>query len=448
MALNIQQEQCLNNASATPISNAFSGLSSNFNTIEWLKATNPYRSQSGRKIKLLTSLTPFTNDPLIEFIAASVPKNCFEGWGYLGAAIRAVLAGDVWQARHLAYYAELRAAMSILGSQGVGVFDNTHIIIDGNSKCNVFPSNGSGKTLGTHLFTWEAIEHWSKQPKCIKILGDQIIAFGFSLNEWLHEFPIPHNSVVTGYQMLNEWGFDLHSLSKDRDIRNQVSYSPNFSSTKDYVTPKSMHEMLNGYWQLSEPGSQAFSVLDKFIVRFTLQKRHNASGSKKTLEDAVSVAVDTLFSHGMGNGTQIKDFLKNKNKAANPELFRDANKQSQLYESTQYKEVIARAFLLCRLASASTNDLVKSSGLSLSDMHNWWQYEGLKRGLWKKGQEPADVVDMWQDVELAMSDISNWIAANNTEPKKSCLLSLHDAEATNLVSLAKFERIALWALPQ
>lgn len=447
MALNIQQEQCLNNASAIPISNAFSSLSSNFNTIEWLKPNNPYRSSSSSKIKQLTSLIPFTDDPLIEFIAASVPKNCFESWGYLGAAVRAVLAGDVWQARHLAYYAELRAAMSILGSQGIGVFDHNHIIIDNNNRCNLFPLNDINRPSGTHLFTWEAIEYWSKQPKCTQLFGDQIKAFGYSLNEWLIAFPIPHTN-TTGYQMLNDWGFDLQNLSKDRETRNQVSYSPNFNPAKHYVTPNSIYDMLSSYWQFSEPSGQAFSELDKFIVRLTLQKRFKASRSRSTLEIAVNSAVDKLFTHGMGDGTQIKDFLKNRELNATPQFFTDAFKTSDLYASNQYKEVIARAFLLCRLASASTNNLVRTCGLKLSDLHTWWEFEGLKRGLWKKDQPPELVIDMWQDVGMAISDIGDWIKANNTEPQKSCLLSLQETEATNLVSLAKFERIALWALPQ
>jgi hypothetical protein len=447
MTLNTQQEQCLSNASATPILNAFSGLSSNFNTIEWLNPTNPYRSQPGSKIKQLTSLTPFADDPLVEFIAATVPKNCFEGWGYLGAAVRAVLSGDVWQARHLAYYAELRAAMSILGSQGIGVFDHNHIIVDNNNKCNIFPLSDMNRTLGTHLFAWEAIEYWSKQPKCIKLFGDQIKAFGYSLNEWLIAFPIPHTN-TTGYQMLNDWGFDLLNLSKDRETRNQVSYSPNFNPVKDYITPNSIYDMLSSYWKFSEPSSQAFSELDTFIVRLTLQKRFKASNSRSTLETVVNSAVDKLFTHGMGDGVQIKDFMKNRALNATPQFFADAFKTSDLYASNQYREVIARAFLLCRLASASTNNLVKSSGSKLSDLNTWWEYEGLKRGLWKKNQKPEPLIDMWEDVSVAMSDINQWILDNNTEPQKSCLLSLHDAEASNLISLAKFERIALWALPQ
>ena len=39
------------------------------------------------------------------------------------------MAGDPDAARHLGYYAELRATMSILAGDGIGVFQNKHIIV-------------------------------------------------------------------------------------------------------------------------------------------------------------------------------------------------------------------------------------------------------------------------------------------------------------------------------
>jgi len=61
---------------------------------------------------------------LSEYIAASCLLHCSDGWSYLGRAISALLRGDPHRARHLAYYAELRAATALLAKVGVSSIDS------------------------------------------------------------------------------------------------------------------------------------------------------------------------------------------------------------------------------------------------------------------------------------------------------------------------------------
>ena len=54
-----------------------------------------------------------------EYVAASAPTHLIDGWSYLARAIDALLRGDAPAAVHLGYYAELRAAMSLLAGGGI-----------------------------------------------------------------------------------------------------------------------------------------------------------------------------------------------------------------------------------------------------------------------------------------------------------------------------------------
>ncbi len=58
---------------------------------------------------------------IIEVIAVRGPLHAIDGWSYFSRSLSALLSGDPHAARHLAYYAELRASLSILASTGIGV---------------------------------------------------------------------------------------------------------------------------------------------------------------------------------------------------------------------------------------------------------------------------------------------------------------------------------------
>jgi hypothetical protein len=67
---------------------------------------------------------------LAQYIAASSILHCADGWSYLGRAINCLLKGDPHRVVHLAYYAELRAALSLLASEAIGVFSRNNFVID------------------------------------------------------------------------------------------------------------------------------------------------------------------------------------------------------------------------------------------------------------------------------------------------------------------------------
>ena len=84
----------------------------------WLGQNNSFiRDTKNKIIKFNGGSTPSDHEHLADYIAASVFGTCLRWLGiFLGRAIEAELAGDPDIARHLAYYAELRAGISFLAS--------------------------------------------------------------------------------------------------------------------------------------------------------------------------------------------------------------------------------------------------------------------------------------------------------------------------------------------
>ena len=71
-----------------------------------------------------------TSAHFVEACAVSGPNHCVDGWSYAARSISALLAGDLHATRHLAYYAQLRAALSILAGLGVGIFNKINFIVN------------------------------------------------------------------------------------------------------------------------------------------------------------------------------------------------------------------------------------------------------------------------------------------------------------------------------
>lgn len=68
-------------------------------------------------------------DELADYAAISCWGHVFDGWRYLSLAASALLQASRGKALHLAYYAELRAAMCILACSGIVTLKRRHYSI-------------------------------------------------------------------------------------------------------------------------------------------------------------------------------------------------------------------------------------------------------------------------------------------------------------------------------
>lgn len=190
MPINVIDQPKLARADPARISLIFPNLVKNWQKQRWLSAKNRYAIKCVERIAADTRVggPGLRHADLQSYVAASSVIHCMDSWSYLARAIEAELSGDFSGARHLAYYAELRAAMSLLASGGIGVFKNKHVSVKADRRCESIAKSG-----GTHEFVWDALEFWARQSFAAQQVLDVIRPGGKPLCDWLTHFPMCPN---------------------------------------------------------------------------------------------------------------------------------------------------------------------------------------------------------------------------------------------------------------
>ena len=429
MALKSNQKNTLNQASRSAIRKAMPRLKRYWSKKSWLSGHNPYRKNSIKQIdKDYKNNNKISNpNQLSEYIAASAIVHCFDGWSYLGRALEAEMAGDPDAARHLGYYAELRAAMSVLASDGIGVFQNRHIIVTQNQKCV------SLYYRGTHAFVWEALKTWADLPAGSDILFRVIKPGGVPLREWLGQFSVGSKFIASKW--LQQWGLDLSQLIMDRKARNLASYRPTaFTSYGPRPIGDTMEAILR-FWKICEPEAVGgFPVLDRHLLRHSLAL---VSPQKSLYENQLNTTLNALGPKGL-SPDQWTEFLKHDNLQNIHRIIQDANAKDDPYHSEHSTQVLARATLLLRVATGSSADLLDQVGSNVKgNLSFWWMSAAVRRRLWSGSNSPSSFIDLWQDVDDALDSINQWPQDYYT---------LWSDNAQEAATLATIERAFLWGL--
>jgi hypothetical protein len=158
LSLSSSDRVTIRSINRSDIEATFSGLERFIKRAAWIGKANRYSRDTIKRIKSdIKSGGVRSPRQLSQYVVASTVLHCADGWSYLGKAMGCLLLGDPHRSRHLAYYAELRAALSLLASEGVGLFQDQHFAIDApNSVVRLQIS----KT--THQAVWNCLEGWAK----------------------------------------------------------------------------------------------------------------------------------------------------------------------------------------------------------------------------------------------------------------------------------------------
>ena len=381
---------------------------------------------------------------LSEYIAVSALLHCFDGWSFLGRAWEAEMAGDPGAARHLGYYAELRAAMSALASQGVGVFDDIHFVVDDDGACSGIRRGGK-----THQFVWLALKHWASD-KASDVLFRVVALSGISLAEWLEQFHPSGSGVrALAVDLIEHWGLDLELLAADRDDRNIASYRPTFLVSSN---PRPIGEVVQSateFWKLCEPTeSSQFSGIDGLLLRhsleFVFQRSRPEPRSPRQAPNQYLMQVDRMLD-GLSLPDQLKESFRknldpNRHRA---QLLSDARARGTSNDIDRSKQVLSRATLLLRLATGCAKELVGEIGTDARDLLKfWWAGSFVNRRLWP-GSPPDLLGDLWTDAEDAIEDIGYWLSSAPTAKSR---FEFWNQLAKQAATLSATERICLWGL--
>lgn len=404
---------------------------------------NKYSDEILDKIKNEGINAPEYPKCLAQYIAASIVTHCFDGWNFFSCSIDSLLNGDYQNAIFMAYYAQIRSLMSFFAYEGIGVFNNKHFWFDSSRVCHFF----GGKT---HKVIWNLIETWltstSRNGEFFKILHYD----NYPFSDWISSADTilgAPSSVEIEKDWLKCWSIDIKVLCEDQDSRNEVSYRPQRIFPKklnnDYIDNLNTCVHL---WETSEPvGTDRFSILDKYLLRNTLYGIFKLRNGNKNFRNKKYIEYISLTLSNMGKNAngELFDFLTYKSQPENLTLFHQSSKKGRtIHNGVQAIPIVTRAFLLLRLASATSELFLKKCSINKTDVDFWVNDIGESFGLWNSITKTENIEDLWIDVDLALQTINSNIQLNNGT------ISLIDSRKSNPVELwyiRQFTRAGLWA---
>ena len=361
---------------------------------------------------------------LAEYIAVSVPLHVMDGFSFLGRAVDAALRCDSDTARHLAYYAELRAAMAILASEGIGVFNNAHFEV---TSCSSIVQ--TGPVGGTHRAAWALFNEWAATSGAGQLIGDAIRFDGISLAAWFDGcFPVNSTQGLAA-EWLRQWGIDLLQMQADRDSRNEASYRPAGLRAQMPALGPTV-DAITSLWRMFEPEPTGrFNNMDAYLIRKGIEVDNTALPYHRPLEEVVDGVPGVTL--------QQREFILRIRATEDPKIIELSTGTSEISASTHHLEVIGRASLLLRVACGAGNRLLQAGGAGRSDLEFWWDSVGRARGLWDT--TPMDFGDLWDDVQGHLDDLRMSATTHGNN-----LNALRQHEAIAIAKLGECEQIALW----
>lgn len=437
-------------ADAASVQQALSNLGSNLAAGSWLGPSNRYGQSVVQQLRADLAASSLNDSDFGQYMAASVPLHCGDGWALLGRASECHARGDRDGARHLAYYAELRAAIGLLAAQAIGIFNTQHVVIDSSNKVVRF-ANGPG----THQVTWLALESWADSSPSADLLLDVVTPGGKLLRDWLDAFGPVKTGQLVGSQWLKAWGVDLQRLGLDRDARNEASYRPTHLNTRPILNAQKAAAFLGELWTIHEPGADSrFEYLDRHLLRLALEAVQAATTlpqwrSRPTHAAAFRASVENTVAIvrplGLPEGEWIS-FLTREREPTDAALLQKARGTAQVGDAAHHEEVMSRGALLLRVATGACSRLLAGAGLGRTELEFWWKALGEERGLWEPGDEPAEFVDLWADIATALEDVQSWLDDCQNSAASGSYASWLNLQAHGVTVLGGCERIMLWGL--
>jgi len=449
MSLNKQQKQTLRRASSSEVEKVFQRIPSHLARNRWLSSRNDYVTDCIEKLKEDTQPGKVINgNDLSEYIAVSAPLHCFDGWATLGRALDAVTRDDPSTAVHLSYYAELRAAMSLLAAEGVGIFDDRHFAVTASGIQMIGTLNRRGRgTLTTHRIAWQALEHWASLGRSEEVFKNIVQPNGIPLGQWLDAFGAASLSRAIGMKWMKTWGVDLKRLSRgsDRDARNQASYRPTYLAQVAQLDVNECSSFVRRLWQVCEPSQPArFEALDRYLLRRTLKQAYDALPHTISYEDRVASMINSVLPAGGALADAWSRFLIGLTDPDDPALITEASRRAKRSDPRHHLQVLSRATLLLRVATGACMKLLRSVPIGRNELEFWWKSLGEQHALWAPGGEPDDLTELWEDVNASVEDLNDWEDRNS---RLNPSYTSWRAELPRQISiLGECERVALWGL--
>jgi len=374
----------LRRASREPVIQALSGFAGKL-VNHWLPpghpgATGQFLNANGKPYISYATLTQkFTTQQVLDVLAATGPSHCLDGWTFLSRALAALLSGDTHTTRHLAYYAQLRAALSLLHCHGIGIFNRVNFVVDASGALHHIGTNRPTKAgLGTHSAAWAALSGWADQMGTASVFLKSVEFRGVSLLECIDAVWPSAVAAPLVSKVIDEWGVDLKRSAEEHESRNISSYCAHAFNAADSKLSSRL-ALVQSIWHGLEPdGGGGFPSLDRHLLRKFLELM-KAEQSKITPQHNLwKTAFPRLDPRVRAFVTQ--DFIERVEQPSDLLVFSHA-------DSTQPGDVhamVCRALLLPRSATAVVRSACLDAQFDLpaDDLQPCFHTVGLDTGLW------------------------------------------------------------------
>ena len=285
------------------------------------------------------------------------------------------------QAVHFAYYAELRAAISLLSSHGMRISNgnNSYLELSGASKMP------SWRKLPTHKVVWVLWEAWATTSSADALLLGQL--------KVLPSVTIGHlkSSVgrVATNPTLTRWALDL-SMTNEHVARNEASYRTPAARSPLQPMQISDFEFVRDLWALAEPTGYGLRF-EQELVRYLVEvELDDAAGSDTAARAGWRRRLVDDLERTTGTPRETLESFFNNGSSSSP-IF-----QLAFDDDVKPANMIARAFFLLRLATLMPNSAMTShpETLAKSWLKDWLVHAGLFDSA--GGAEPEE---KWMDFD-------------------------------------------------
>lgn len=313
-------------------------------------------------------------------LAAEQIIHMAESWRYLSSAMYAFLNHEAGNAVHLAYYTELRAALSLFSGAGIRIKMRDAYWLDNASVAQPIPPPHK-----THDLVWQYWKVWITRPDAKALLENNVrIEAGVTLKHF--EAKLMQFSPGT---LLGQWGYDLVNLSDDHHARNQASY---LAYWRDKPLSRMSSDQLAFIKMLSELflSSGSGLVFDQALIQYAVNLTVEGSLDPLKPQDHLAERQRKL--------EEISEFVARQSGADKNRLFLNlsANVGEYVFEKAKQQNgsaenVLSRAAFLARIAMLSVKQNIASAG---NDHAKSWLINWLEHcGTWqpKQGNSVADI---------------------------------------------------------
>jgi hypothetical protein len=272
---------------------------------------------------------------------------------------------------------------------------------------------------------------------------------GCALEDWLAPLGGGKVAAPQAKEWFLQWGMDLQSPAQDRDARNESSYRPDGIPDSWCLDAPTTLNFVRDIWRALEPSRPSrFELIDGHILRLALESIFKGRTGLSPSSDPVGFKV--LASRVVNNQgfspdafKQWLEFLCRDHMPDNLSVF-EFSKISAGVKETSHSAIISRAMLLLRIASGSTAELFQAAGFTSEAVAFWWERMGQSRGLWEGAKEAEDLLDLWADIELLLSDLD--IFQKGHTPDAQTFFRIGSDLGQAIAGLSSCERVAVWSL--